>query len=407
VTHPALVGRRAAEEKRRMPSLPRPLLLAAALLPLAGRASAQIAVVSLDNKVALVNGAVKVVANPPPDVVAIVDLSASPPKVLGQVEAPGSVVGPPFSVAVTPDGALALVTSSSKVDPADPTKQAPDDRVSVIDLQARPPAVVATLQAGKGASGVSINRQGTLALVANRAGGSVSVFTIQGKAVTPAGTVALGDEKSGPSHVAIAPDGATALVTRDGDDRISLLAIDGAKVEYAKRDLYAGLRPYGVDASAEVAAVANVGKGQGDEDTVSLVDLRAKPPRVVQTYTVGQGPEGLKLSPDGKRLAVVVLNGTNKPPDSPFHHDAGKLVLFDVAGTTLKKVAEAPIGRWSQGAAFTGDGRTVAVCNMVEKNLQVFRIDGSALREVGKVALPGGPVAIRTAERPAAQRAAR
>jgi hypothetical protein len=44
---------------------------------------------------------------------------------------------------------------------------------------------------------------------------------------------------------------------------------------------------------------------------------------------------------------------------------------------------------------------------MVEKNLQVFRIDGSALREVGKVALPGGPVAIRTAERPAAQRAAR
>ncbi len=49
-------------------------------------------------------------------------------------------------------------------------------------------------------SGV-INRQGTLALVANRAEGTVSVFTIQGKTVAPAGVVRIADDKSGPSHV--------------------------------------------------------------------------------------------------------------------------------------------------------------------------------------------------------------
>jgi DNA-binding beta-propeller fold protein YncE len=80
--------------------------------------------------------------------------------------------------------------------------------------------------------------------------------------VTPAGKVAIADEKSGVSHVAISPDGKTALVTRDGDDRISVLSIDGTKVEYTKRDLFAGLRPYGIDIAANgaIAAIANIGR---------------------------------------------------------------------------------------------------------------------------------------------------
>src|SRR5207302_1704969 len=73
---------------------------------------AQIAVSANDNKVVLVNGVVKVVPNPPPDTVTIIDLKAWPPKVLGEVEAPGSVVGPPLSVAITPDESLALVTAA-------------------------------------------------------------------------------------------------------------------------------------------------------------------------------------------------------------------------------------------------------------------------------------------------------
>ena len=51
------------------------------------------------------------------------------------------------------------------------------------------PKVVATLQAGMGASGVSINKAGTLALVANRDEGTVSIFAINGSTVTPAGKV--------------------------------------------------------------------------------------------------------------------------------------------------------------------------------------------------------------------------
>ena len=52
-----------------------------AVLLVVGPASAQIAVTSNDNKVNLVNGVVKIVADPKPDTVTILDLKASPPSV--------------------------------------------------------------------------------------------------------------------------------------------------------------------------------------------------------------------------------------------------------------------------------------------------------------------------------------
>ena len=378
-----------------------PLLLVGLALP--SSAEAQLAVSSNDNKVTLDNGVVRVVPNPAPDTATIIDLGATPPRVVAEISVPGSVVGPPLSVAIAPDQGLALITSSMKIDPADRTKQVPDNRLSVVDLRASPPAVIATLEAGKGAAGVSINRQGTLALVANRAEGTVSVFTIQGKSVAPAGIVRIADDKSGPSHVAFTPDGKTALLTRDGDSMISILAVDGTKVEYTKRDLSAGLRPYGMDISADgsVAVVANIGRGGGDNDTVSVIDLRASPIRVVETVTVGQTPEGIILSPDGKLCAVQVMNGSNKPRESPFHAANGKLLLYRVEGTRLVPLAAAWVGRWSQGIAFSADSRTILVQNMVEKEIQIFRWDGSALQDTGqRIKTNGGPAAIRTAPRP-------
>ena len=373
-----------------------------ALAALAPAADAQIAVSANEHKVVLVNGVTTTVPNPPPGSVTIIDLKTWPPKVLAEIDAPASVVGPPTSVAITPDESIALVTAADKLDPADPKKRVPDNRMSVIDLKTNPPRVIATLEAGRGPSGVSINRQGTLALVANRAEGTVSIFTIQGKTVTAAGKVTVGDEKSGTSHVAIAPDGKLALVTRDGDDRISVLAIDGTKVEYTKRDIFAGVRPYGIDiaSNGSMAAVANIGRGQGDADTISVIDLKQKPPRVVDTLTVGQTPEGITISPDGSVVAVVVMNGSNKAKDSPFYANAGKLVLFRAHGTHLTRLGEAPIGTWSQGAAFSPDGKRILVGNMVEKELQVFSLEGSTLKDTGvRIAVKGGPAAIRTADK--------
>jgi len=186
------------------------------------------------------------------------------------------------------------------VDPGDPTKNGAGHPC----LRHRSESVAAggdrDAGGGQERGGISINRRGTLALVANRSEGTVSVFSISGQTVTPVGKVTIADEKSGTSHAVFTPDGTMALVTRDGDHKISVLSVDGTKVEYTKRDINAGLRPYGIDVSSkgDFAAVANIGIGQGDTDTVSLIDIRAKPPRVVETVSVGQTPEGIKVSPD-------------------------------------------------------------------------------------------------------------
>jgi hypothetical protein len=120
---------------------------------------AQIAVSSNDHKVTQENGVTKNVANPPADSITILDLGAVPVKVVGTIDnVPGSVVGPPLSVAITPDESLALVASSSKLDPADPTKLAPDDRVTVIDLKDR--KIIGTVKTGAGAAGISITKDG-------------------------------------------------------------------------------------------------------------------------------------------------------------------------------------------------------------------------------------------------------
>ena len=364
-------------------------------------ANAQIAVSANDGKATLVDGTTAVPENPAPDTVTLIDLGASPPKLIAEIHAPASVVGPPSSAAISPDGAFALVSAAMKLDPADPKKMVPDNRLSVIDLKTSPPSVIATVEAGSGAAGVAIHPTGTLALVANRSEGTVSVFTIAGTTLSAAGKVPLGDAKSGPSGIAFTPDGKMALVSRDGDHKISVLTIDGSKVEPAKRDINAGLRPYGLDVSSrgDVAAVANIGIGTGDADTVSLIDIKAVPPRVVETISVGQTPEGLKMSPDGQYVAVTVMNGSNKPKASPFFNDNGLLMVLSVNGAKLAKVAEAKVGHWCQGAAWSKDSKTVLVQCMVEQELQLFNFDGKELKSAGAIKVKGGPAGIGTGQR--------
>ncbi len=106
-----------------------------------------------------------VVSNPPLDTLSIIDLSAKPPKLIAELKAPASVVGPPQSVAGSKDESLALVTGVIKIDPADPKKTIANKQVSVIDLKANPPAVIATIEAGAAPSGLSINPAGNLILV--------------------------------------------------------------------------------------------------------------------------------------------------------------------------------------------------------------------------------------------------
>ena len=403
--------------------------VALAVASLGSTANAQIAVSANDGKVELVDGVVKYKKDGK-DTVSILDIGANPVKLIAEIPAAASVVGPPFSVAIAPSGEIALVTAAKRGD-GDPPKEASDDQVLVIDLKkstlaasliakakavvtkgtaagVTTPEVIATLHAGKGAAGVSFNSSGTLALVANRDEGTVSVFTVAGKTVTAAGKVDLLDEKIGPSAVSFLPDGKGALVTLDGPtgNKIAVLSVDGTKVEFTKRMLTAGVAPYGIDVSSkgDIAIAANVGGGRtGDSDTISIIDLKGNVPRVVNTVSVAASPEGIKISPDGQYVAVSSQNGTNRPKSSPFFHDNGVLAVFQIRGTELQKVAEAPVGRWCQGLVWSAKSNRILVQCMVEQEIQVFNLSGRGTKKLDQqpsIKVSGGPAGIRTIERP-------
>jgi DNA-binding beta-propeller fold protein YncE len=378
--------------------------LAAALLivPLfPSLAAAQLAVSANDAKAVLVNGVNTVPPNPADDTVTIIDLGVSPPKVVGELKAPSSVVGPPQNVAIAPDESIALISSNMKLDAADPKKLVPDNRVSVIDLKATPPAVIATLEAGLGPAGISINRAGTLALIANRNDGTVSIFTVSGKTLAAAGKIDFDNPRSGPSSVAFSPDGKMALVSRDGDHKISILSIDGNKVEDTKRMLTGGFRPYAIQVSpkGDVAVVVNQGGNAGDIDTINVIDLKGKAPRIVRTLDVGQIVEDLAFSNDGNYVAVTAQDGSARAPSHPFYNDNGLVVVFSVNGTNLTKVAEARVGKWNQGVVWSRDGKTLLAQNMAENALSILSFDGKSLKVMGEIKVTGGPAGLRTAER--------
>jgi DNA-binding beta-propeller fold protein YncE len=373
------------------------VLLPAFFLALAQTTHADIAVSSNDGHTIITPSGPASSSHPEPDTLSVIDLAGNLPRITATIEVPGSVVGPPTAVALTQDERFALVTSATKAN-ATGSALAPDNRVSVIDLAANPPKIVQQIQAGKGATTIRLTPDGALALVANRFDGTVSVLRFQGGQLTPVGQVDLGNPKAGPSGIVILPDGKTALVSRDGDHMISVLHLAGETVSLDPRPITTALKPYTLDMNKQgtMAVVANMGRGDGDTDSISLIDLTHAPFRTVRTVSVGAVPEGVHFSPDGAILAIATQEGSTKAPTSPFHTEGGRLMLFSVTGNELKLLTEAPTGQWSQGVAFSRDGRTILVQQMGDDAIAVFHFDGTTLTAASPLPTGIGPAAITT-----------
>ena len=371
--------------------------VSAALSLAAAPALAQIAVSSNDHKVKQENGVTSTVPDAPPDSITILDLGVLPVKVVGTVaNVPGSVVGPPTSVAITPDESLALVAASTQLDPADKTKTKPDDRVSVIDLKDK--KVIDTIKTGPGAAGISITKDGKRAYVSNRAAGSISILSIDGKKVSLVKTIDFAPAATLLSHVAVSPDGGTGVVTRNGDAKVAVVKLGGDAIT-EKGVLDVAPRPYAVSITPDgkYAVVASLGDPKAN-GMFTVIDISGATPKIVGTADIGhENLEGAMMSADGKWIAGVAHGGSTRPKDAPQYKPNGMVVLYRLDGDKLTKASEAPIGAWSQGASFSKDGKTVAVQNMIQKNIQVFRNDNGKLVDTGqKIDTGGGAAAIRS-----------
>jgi len=343
--------------------------------------------------------------DPGHDTLSVIDISKpDTPQIKATIPLINSVVGPPTNLAISPAGDIALVANS-----LEPLVQGwghrlePDNKVFLIDLKTNPPSVIGTITVGKQPSGLAISPKGDLALVANRADGTISVLSIKGKDVLVTDTVTVGAVPADQvSTVAITPDGKHALAVKSNANKVALLSIDGQKVTYDKRDLPAGIFPYNVAVSPDgklalTADTGNGGSSDGNVDTVSVIDLEANPPRVIDHVTVGDSPEGLAISPKGDLAVTIEARGSNMPKTASSYHPAGAVTALKIDGKRVTNVGDINVGGLPEGAAFSPDGQYLYVGNFLDGDLWVLRIDGSKLTDTAqRIKLPGHPASMRS-----------
>jgi len=246
---------------------------------------------------------------------------------------------------------------------------------------------------------MGISADGKTVVVANRKGKSVSLLRLEEKAEITH-TIEIEGEAAA---VAVMPDGKRALVTKFAEHAVAIIDIDGNNLKYdIKNDVAVGRWPYNVQITpnGKIALVANNGNNgfpDGHADTVTVIDLEANPPRAIDHVTVGDGPEGLAISPDGKLAAVPLLQGSAPPfANTWFYNEKGAIALLRIAGKKVTLIDTVKTGRFPEGVGFSKDGKYLYVGDLADSQLTVFKVaEGTLKREVA-ITLPGYPASLRT-----------
>jgi len=366
-------------------------------------APAQTLIVGNDEKAGVDENGKPITREPGHDTLSVIDISKpDSPRIAATIPLINSVAGPPTNLAVSPSGDIALVANSLQPETEGwAHRLVPDNKVFLIDLKATPPKVIGTITVGKQPSGMAISPKGDLALVANRADGTISVLSIHGKDVLVTDTITVGTPTDGVSAIAITPDGKHALVTRPAADKVALLSISDGKVTYDKHDLPAGIFPYNIAVTPDgkLALTANTGNGgssDGNVDTVSVIDLEADPPRVIDHVTVGDSPEGLAISPKGDLAITVEARGSNKK-GTFFYHPTGSVTALRIDGKNVTRVGELAVGALPEAVAFSADGSHLYVGNFIDGDMSVLKVEGTTLTDTGqRIKLLGHPASMRS-----------
>ena len=356
-------------------------------------------IVGLDEKIAWDDDGKPVLSPDGKDQVVIVDL-ANPeaPKIVASLPLKNSVVGPPVNVDIDPTGTVALVSDSiDNAKDGDTLKQVPDNKIYVIDMKADPPKLAATITGGKQPSGLNFSPDGKMALVANRGDNSISVLSVNGTDVKIADTIQMPDSVA---HVLFTPDGKRALAARFPAHKVSVLDISNGKVTYSRIDLPTGQWPYNVvvTPNGKIALTSDnggAGSSDGSVDTTSVIDLEANPPRIIDRVVVGDGPEGLAMSPKGNLAVAAILRGSNMKK-AFFYNKNGSLSILKIDGKKVIKTQDIEVGGLPEAVAFTPDGKYILAGNFLTQDFSILKVDGTRVTDTGKrFKVPGHPASAR------------
>jgi len=196
------------------------------------------------------------------------------------------------------------------------------------------------------------------------------------------------------------PDGKHALAARFPAHKVSVLDIADGKVTYNKIDLPTGQWPYNVVVSpnSKLALTSDnggAGSSDGSVDTTSVIDLEATPPRIIDRVVVGDGPEGLAMSPKGDLAIAAILRGSNMKK-AFFYEKNGSLSVLKIDGKKVTKTQDIEVGGLPEAVVFTPDGNYVLAGNFLTEDFSILKVDGTKVTDTGKrFKVPGHPASAR------------
>jgi len=177
------------------------------------------------------------------------------------------------------------------------------------------------------------------------------------------------------------------------------LSIRQGLVEVTGRKFSVYGQPYRVIITPDGRYGVTAGAGFGDPldpDALTIIDLEAEPPRVSQHITIDPITESLEVSPDGRLIAAVCMSGSNLSADDPHRTEYGSMVILQRTRSGYKVSQRLPTGRIPEGVAFTADGKYLAVQCHPSKEIWVYRVRGSKVRDTGhRIKTPGFPSSLR------------
>lgn len=396
---------RSLHRSQRLPSAWGFSLMLAAHLSCAGAQSAapQWVLSANESKIDLITGSSRVVGPAGNDSLTLLNFAEFPPTVLHLPHISNTVLGPPSNVAITPDGHWAFVSDSVRLDPDHPGKWLPNRFIHVLDLSSNPPKIVGQGESGDQPSGLAITPDGRMLLAANRAGGSVTAFRFASGKLETLSEIQIALPADEVSDIGMAPDGRHAYASVRLRGYLREFEIQGEKVTATERKFSAYGRPYRVQVTPDNALVLTAGEGFGngaDTDLLSIIDLGATPPKTADYVKLGRAPETLELSPDGRWLVVVLMNGSNLAPNDNFRGQNGQIAVLERKGRSFIKRQTLDVGPIPEGAIFTPDGKHVVVQCHPEKRLWLFDVTGQGLRDTGRrIEVPGMPSGLGTLAR--------
>jgi DNA-binding beta-propeller fold protein YncE len=137
------------------------------------------------------------------------------------------------------------------------------------------------------------------------------------------------------------------------------------------------------------------GSSYGSVDTTSVIDLKANPPRIIDRVVVGEGPEGLAISPKGDLAVSVILRGSNMK-NAFFHEKNGSVSVLKIDDKKVTKMGDIEVGGLPEAAMFTPDGKYILIGNYLSQDFSILKIDGTNATDTGKrFQVPGYPASAR------------